>query len=117
MSNDNSSSAPVCFSAVLPEPTTSDLRLERIFHALADPLRLQVVHRLLNEADQHGRPYHWFNFPCPKSTLSHHFKVLRQAGVLRQCQCGIERHSAVRVDDVEAQFPGLLMLVRSWVSR
>lgn len=116
MSDDNGRATRACLSVALPEPAASALRLELIFHALADPLRLQIVHRLLNDADQHGRPYHWFNLPYPKSTLSHHFKVLRQAGVLRQCKCGVERHSAVRVDDVDAQFPGLLTLLRSWRS-
>jgi DNA-binding transcriptional ArsR family regulator len=99
-------------TATLPEPVVEDLRLEHVFHALAEPLRLLIVLRLLDDAGQHGRPYHWFGFPYPKSTLSHHFKVLRQAGLLRQHRCGTERYNAVRADDVEEKFPGLLALIQ-----
>ncbi|NEY37431.1 ArsR family transcriptional regulator, partial [Streptomyces sp. PRKS01-65] len=49
-----------------------------------------------------------------KSSLTHHFKALRAAGVIRQRQYGLERRSHVRVDDLEARFPGLLALVAAW---
>lgn len=100
--------------ATLPEPLTPHLQLVDIFHALADPLRLLILRRLLEDGEQHGRPYHWFHFPHPKSTLSHHFKVLRLAGLLRQRQDGTERYSAVRVDDIASRFPGLLPLIQTW---
>lgn len=56
----------------------------------------------------------WFGFDRPKCSLTHHFKALREVGVTRQRQYGLERRSHGRVDDVEARFPGLLELVAAW---
>ena len=46
--------------------------------------------------------------PVTKSTCTHHFKVLRDAGVIRQRQEGTRRLNTLRRDDLEARFPGLL---------
>lgn len=53
----------------------------------------------------------------PKSSPTHHFKALREAGVTRQRQYGLERRSHVRTDDLDARFPGLLALVAAWTPR
>jgi DNA-binding transcriptional ArsR family regulator len=100
--------------APLPEPARADLRLELVLGALADPLRLTIVRKLLLEAEAFDHPCSWFGFDRPKSSLTHHFRVLREAGVTRQRQYGLERRSQVRVDDLQARFPGLLDLVAAW---
>lgn len=82
--------------------------------ALGDPLRLTIVHKLIVESDAYDHPCGWFGFDRPKSSLTHHFKALREAGVIRQRQYGLERRSQLRRDDLEARFPGLLALVENW---
>jgi DNA-binding transcriptional ArsR family regulator len=98
----------------LPEPAISDLRLEEVLAALADPLRLTIVRRLMLESEAYDHPCGWFGFERPKSSLTHHFKALREAGVLRQRQYGLERRSRVRTEDLNSRFPGLLQLVAAW---
>lgn len=98
----------------LPEPAMDELRLETVLGALSDPLRLFIVRKLLLERERFDHPCGWFGIDRPKSSLTHHFKALRAAGVLRQRQYGLERRSHVRADDLEARFPGLLALVADW---
>jgi DNA-binding transcriptional ArsR family regulator len=98
----------------LPEPDRDDIRLEQVFGALNEPLRLGVVRKLLLDSPDTGRPCGWFGIDRPKSTLTHHFRILREAGVTRQRQYGLERRSEVRITDLDARFPGLLDLVRAW---
>jgi DNA-binding transcriptional ArsR family regulator len=98
----------------LPEPALDDIRLEEVFGALNEPLRLGVVRKLLLESPDTGRPCGWFGIARPKSTLTHHFRILREAGVTRQRQYGLERRSEVRIADLDIRFPGLLDLVRFW---
>lgn len=98
----------------LPEPALDALRLETVFGALSDPLRLTIVRKLLLESENFDHTCGWFGFDRPKSSLTHHFKALREAGVIRQRQYGLERRSHVRVADLNARFPGLLAMVASW---
>jgi len=91
---------------LLPEPAPEAMRLEAVLSALGDPVRLDIV-RQLRVA---GTPMACgtFDLPVGKSTASHHFKVLRESGVLRQRVEGRERHSELRAADLEKRFPGLL---------
>ncbi|MBP2047502.1 DNA-binding transcriptional ArsR family regulator [Streptomyces griseochromogenes] len=98
----------------LPEPAVEDLRLESVLAALSDPLRLFIVRKLLLESERFDHTCGWFGLDRPKSSLTHHFKALREAGVTRQRQYGLERRSQVRVTDLNARFPGLLDLVAAW---
>ncbi|MEV1007178.1 ArsR family transcriptional regulator [Streptomyces sp. NPDC049881] len=105
---------PAGLPAPLPEPAVDDLRLETVMGALSDPLRLRIVRTLLLEREEFDHPCGWFGLDRPKSSLTHHFRALRDAGVLRQRQYGLERRSEVRIADLEARFPGLLALVAAW---
>ncbi|MFT3940228.1 ArsR/SmtB family transcription factor [Rhodopseudomonas sp.] len=98
----------------LPEPATEDLRLDIVMGALADPLRLTIIRKLLLESEAYDHTCGWFGFDRPKSSLTHHFKALREAGLIRQRQYGLERRSRVRTEDLDARFPGLLDLVKAW---
>lgn len=100
----------------LPEPTVADLRLDVVMGALADPLRLTIVSKLLLESEAYDHSCGWFGFDRPKSSLTHHFKALREAGLIRQRQYGLERRSRVRAEDLETRFPGLLDIVKAWKS-
>ncbi|NEB36897.1 helix-turn-helix domain-containing protein [Streptomyces sp. SID14515] len=103
--------APPDLPEPLPEPSVEELRLETVLGALSDPLRLTIVRKLLLESEEFDHTCGWFGFDRPKSSLTHHFKALREAGITRQRQYGLERRSHVRIDDLAARFPGLLELV------
>ncbi|MFE6776600.1 ArsR/SmtB family transcription factor [Streptomyces sp. NPDC057702] len=100
----------------LPEPTVAELRLETVLGALSDPLRLFIVRKLLLESERFDHSCSWLGIDRPKSSLTHHYKALREAGVIRQRQYGLERRSHVRVADLNTRFPGLLDLVAAWES-
>lgn len=106
--------APADAPEPLPEPARDEIRLERVMAALSDPLRIQVVRQLLLDSEGYDHTCGWFGFDRPKSTLTHHFRCLREAGLIQQRQYGLERRSRVRADDMEARFPGLLALVAAW---
>jgi DNA-binding transcriptional ArsR family regulator len=93
----------------LASPRREDLRIESIFQALSDPVRLQIVRALV--ADEGARACGTFGLPVSKSTASHHFRVLREAGVITQRDEGRKRMTTLRRDDLEARFPGLLATV------
>ncbi|GAA1538263.1 helix-turn-helix domain-containing protein [Actinomadura kijaniata] len=106
--------APAGLPEPLPEPAAEDLRLEKVLGALSDPLRLRIVRTLLLEREEFDHPCGWFGLDRPKSSLTHHFRALREAGIIRQRQYGLERRSHVRTEDLESRFPGLLNLVAAW---
>ncbi len=79
-----------------------------ILHALSDPARLEIVRRLAAGSEWScGR----FELGLSKATLSHHFRVLREAGVLRTRPDGRKRLLSLRETDLNARFPGLLQAV------
>jgi DNA-binding transcriptional ArsR family regulator len=89
----------------LPHPAADELELASVLHALSDPMRLRIVVGLAT--DDH-RPCGSFNLPVTKSTCTHHFKVLREAGLISQRLEGTTRLNSLRRDELEQRFPGLL---------
>lgn len=92
---------------VLPHPATENLQLTEVLRALSDPVRLDIVTRLAGGEEM----------PCMamasdidvhKSTLSHHYKTLREAGVTHTTVDGRQRFIRLRRADLDARFPGLL---------
>ena len=91
--------------SIVEEPETRSLDLPAVLAALADPVRLSIVAELRARGEvQCGT----FDVPVARSTLSHHLKVLREAGVTRTRIEGVERYVSLRDKDLEARFPGLL---------
>lgn len=93
---------------VVAHPRTQDLYLAKVLHALSDPVRLKLVRMLAAERD----------LPCgalclgrPKSSMSHHFKTMIDAGLLRVDVAGNIHLNNLRLDDLEARFPGLIVAV------
>ncbi len=86
-------------------PSRAEFELSAVLHALSDPARLEIVRRLA-EGDEWscGR----FELGLSKATLSHHFRVLREAGVIRTRAEGRKRLLSLRREDLETRFPGLL---------
>ncbi|WP_282782206.1 MULTISPECIES: helix-turn-helix transcriptional regulator [unclassified Nocardia] len=96
--------------AELPHPATADLELAAVMHALSDPVRLQLVACLAcDEGENCGELSH--NIELHKSTLSHHYRVLREAGITRTTVVGRTRLIRLRYEDLQARFPGLLDVV------
>jgi DNA-binding transcriptional ArsR family regulator len=86
-------------------PAAEDFTLERLFHALSDPVRLEIVRRLstVDEATcgdlDGGRP---------KSSVSHHFRILREAGLVRTRVAGTVHQNSLRRAELDSRFPGLM---------
>ncbi|MFD3655545.1 ArsR/SmtB family transcription factor [Streptomyces sp. NPDC058620] len=78
--------------------------------ALADPVRLELV-RALAGSEEWTRSCGSFDVPVGKAALSHHFSVLRGAGLVEQRDQGPKRVNRLRREEFEARFPGLLALV------
>jgi DNA-binding transcriptional ArsR family regulator len=87
-------------------PAVEELELGAVLHALSDPVRLQIVAKLAHSEGDHTCGS--FGLPVTKSTCTHHFKVLREAGVIRQRAQGTTRLNRLRREDLDARFPGLL---------
>ena len=89
----------------LSHPATSEIERGDVLHALSDEVRLSIV---LAVADGGECAMRAIEVPVTKSTCTHHFKVLREAGVIRQRQVGTARLNTLRSDDLNERFPGLL---------
>ncbi|MFJ4142596.1 ArsR/SmtB family transcription factor [Pseudomonas sp. NPDC089734] len=93
-------------------PSPQDLTLERLLYALSDPVRMEIV-RCLARVDEAtcgeldgGRP---------KSSMSHHFRVLRDAGLVHTRNIGTTHMNSLRSEMLESRFPGLLTCILSQV--
>ncbi|MGH2762176.1 MAG: ArsR/SmtB family transcription factor [Thermoleophilaceae bacterium] len=93
----------------LAHPGRAEIELGEVLHALSDPVRLQIVAALAGGTDE--QTCGSFDVPVSKSTCTHHFRVLREAGVIHQRQEGTSRLNTLREEDLEALFPGLLETV------
>ncbi len=91
----------------LQHPPITDLSLPDVLYALSDPVRLQIVQTLARSGE---RACGSFGIPLAKATLSHHFKTLRETGVIAMRAAGTQRLCSVRRADLDARFPGLLDL-------
>jgi DNA-binding transcriptional ArsR family regulator len=93
-------------------PAAADITLAGVLGALSDPMRLKILKKLLES--RAGSLSCSGAAPCAemaKSTLSHHFRVLRDAGLIRTTKQGVENLNSVRCDEVNARFPGLLKAI------
>ncbi|MFF5720908.1 ArsR/SmtB family transcription factor [Streptomyces buecherae] len=98
--------APAPSGRVLDHPDTDDIRLEHVLHALSDPMRLRIVCRLATDGGELACSV--FDLPVSKSTCTHHFRVLRESGVIQQIYRGTAKMSLLRTEELERLFPGLL---------
>ena len=89
----------------LHHPRLEEVELTDVLHALSDPVRLEIVRTL---SDLKERPCSSVEATVAKSTLSHHFKVLREAGITHTRVNGTHRYVSLRTAELEARFPGLL---------
>ena len=88
-------------------PTISPMgTLQDVLEALSDPVRLEMVRRLAAERGPIACSDLYDTIS--KSTASHHFKVLREAGLTERVNIGGQTHQLLRVDDLEHSFPGVV---------
>ncbi|MBD0710398.1 transcriptional regulator [Streptomyces sp. CBMA291] len=90
---------------LLPEPAPETLTLASVLYAFGDPVRLKLVRRAGSEP---GGPCAVEGLDVPKSTLTNHWRILREAGVVRMAVDGRYRRTWLRTDDLNDRFPGLL---------
>ncbi|KHL96173.1 ArsR family transcriptional regulator [Paenibacillus sp. IHB B 3415] len=89
----------------LHHPDRNDIQLASVLYALSDPVRLYVV----SEIRKHGaQACNCFKVPIAKSTLTHHSRTLREAGVVYTQVQGTQRILSLRTEDLDERFPGLL---------
>ena len=101
----------IIFMVNLVHPAKADIELSNVLAALADPMRLRIIKGLMAKDS-------WLSCckaaPCPdmaKSTLSNHFRVLRDAGLIRTTKKGVENLNTVRTADINDRFPNLLKTI------
>ncbi|GAA2071862.1 ArsR/SmtB family transcription factor [Actinomadura alba] len=99
---------PIATARPLEHPAREEIRLEAVLHALADPMRLQVVRFLATLGEGEAATCSAIDLAISKSTVTHHFRVLREAGVISQVYRGTAKMNALRRRDLDALFPGLL---------
>ena len=90
-------------------PDLQDVTLDQALRALGDPVRLSIVRALAASAVP--MPCHAFDLGVTKSTTTHHFRVLRESGIISQYDKGTARLSELRRADLAERFPGLLEAV------
>jgi DNA-binding transcriptional ArsR family regulator len=98
-------------STELAHPDRDELQLTTVMAALSDPVRMRIVAHLASLGQNGERACVSFALPVSKSTQSGHFRVLREAGLIRQRDEGTRRMNRLRRDDLDARFPGLIDLV------
>jgi DNA-binding transcriptional ArsR family regulator len=95
----------------LHHPDRDEIELPAVLHALSDPHRLEIVRRLAQDTEP--RACGSLDVEVTKSTMTHHFRTLREAGVIRQERQGTTKLTELRREDLDARFPGLLDAVLS----
>jgi DNA-binding transcriptional ArsR family regulator len=93
---------------VLEQPAIEAVDLAGVLHALSDPARLEIVRGLARDGE---RQCGSFELGLTKATRSHHFKVLREAGLTHTRLEGTARYVTLRRDEIDARFPGLIEAV------
>ena len=91
-------------------PDLADLELVTVLHALGDPVRLEIVQALAGGAERPCSDLHGVG-GITVATLSHHLRVLREAGLTRTRVSGKHRFLALRLGELEQRFPGMIMSV------
>lgn len=93
----------------LPQPDLCEIGVDQVLRALGEPVRLDIVRALARAT----RPMSCgaFGLTVSKSTSTHHFKVLRESGIIAQFEEGTARYSGLRSAELEQRFPGLLAAV------
>jgi len=94
-------------------PSVEEVTVEAILHALSDPVRVAIFADIVG-SDCSQNCSNFLNISektIPKSTLSQHFKALREAGLIRGERIGVEMQNTSRCAEIEERFPGLITAI------
>jgi len=100
---------PRAATRTIEHPDIAQVSLQQVLEALVDPIRRSVVTQLARAGEEMSCGT--FDAPVSVSTLTHHFNVLREAAVIRQYYVGTTKMNALRLEEMESRFPGLLPAV------
>jgi DNA-binding transcriptional ArsR family regulator len=91
-------------------PSIEDVTVEAILHALSDPVRVAIFADIAaSDCSQNCSNFlRVSEKDIPKSTLSQHFKALREAGLIRGERHGVEMRNTSRCAEINQRFPGLI---------
>ena len=94
-------------------PDIDNVTVEGILHALSDPVRVAIYADMAGAgcAQTCSTFLQVVDRSIPKSTLSQHFRTLREAGLIRSERQGVEMLNTTRCDEIEQRFPGLLAAI------
>ena len=94
-------------------PSLDDITVEGILHALSDPVRVAIFADIVAQECSHNCSMFLTvsDKAIPKSTLSQHFRALREAGLIRGERRGVEMYNTSRCAEIEERFPGLLRAI------
>jgi DNA-binding transcriptional ArsR family regulator len=97
----------------LVHPSLEDITVEGILHALSDPVRVAIYAGIVAQECTHNCSMFLTvsDKVIPKSTLSQHFRALREAGLIRGERRGVEVHNTSRCQELEERFPGLIRAI------
>jgi DNA-binding transcriptional ArsR family regulator len=104
-------------TVALHHPTRDQITIDGVLSALGNPLRLAVVQILLGGDAQNCGSVLKVLGVTSKSTMTHHWRVLRESGVIWQQPSGRENLLSLRRDDLDARYPGLLDAILAGVLR
>jgi DNA-binding transcriptional ArsR family regulator len=88
-------------------PDLWDVPLSEVMRGLSDPARLHMV-KTMHELGECECSRVYASLGLSKSNATHHFRVLRESGILRRTQRGNQQYAALRAKELNARFPGLL---------
>jgi DNA-binding transcriptional ArsR family regulator len=94
-------------------PSIKDVSVEAILHALSDPIRVAILSEIVgSECSRNCSNFlNVTEKDIPKSTLSQHFKILREAGLVRGERRGVEMRNTSRCTEIDGRFPGLIAAI------
>ncbi len=94
-------------------PSIEDITVEGVLHALSDPVRVAIYAQLAASAGATicSNFLQVSDRSIPKSTLSHHFRALREAGLILSERHGVEMRNISRCKEIERRFPGLIAAI------
>jgi DNA-binding transcriptional ArsR family regulator len=93
-------------------PAIEDVTVEGILHALSDPVRAAIYAELVVSSGASCSNFlQVSDRNIPKSTLSQHFRALREAGLIRSERQGVEMRNSTRCAEIEQRFPGLIAAI------
>ncbi|MGQ8873372.1 ArsR/SmtB family transcription factor [Paenibacillus sp. TSA_86.1] len=101
--------ATVYLMRTLTIPTASEMSLTTVCNALGDPIRMKIAHCLASSGEKNCSAFEVDHIS--KSTLSHHIKMLREAGIIQPRIEGKHHFYSLRKDELNERFPGLVAMI------